>query len=424
MTKLNSQLANTAEEAIKSFEDEHKKNISVFKTNLNELRTTDKLEHREHFLKMVKKHLNIFYYTTQDLDSKKKDNITFYINFGKEHEKVQKILKCDGVLFFKEDAGGVFSNQISLNNIEAISPFLKYLLEFLSDQFSLLNFENITKESDLIIFNKKAKALLKEKHICIDTKDEVIVMLKGLGTSDFINIPIKQINLKIIFDTTHTSYVYISTKTQLRKLFLKEGEDGKKGQDCKELLKWIETNKGNDNRTKYCIIPSQINISKTDFEEYKLAKKYKNDYESRSDIQKKLRTYFLENGSKIININMKFCITILMNITSSGQDIKSDFDAFDEDVMIEESPEQKEARIVKLHKGFKQMFGKLITDGYIEETIIKKTNIEIKDNIFKPCENIDMEEPHVQEDYNNTSIIKKVNKEDSDDETSDIDDSN
>lgn len=423
MTKLNSQLADTAEEAIRRFEEEHKKNISIFKTNLNEMRTIDKLEHREHFLKMVKKHLSIFYYATQDLDSKKKDNITFYINFGKEHEKVQKILKCDGVLIFKEDPGGVFNNQISLNNIEAISPFFKYLLEFLYDQFSLLNFNNITKESDLVIFNKKAKALLKEKHICIDTKDDVIVMLKGLGTTDFINIPIKQINLKIIFDTTHTSYVYISSKTQLRKLFLKEGDDGKKGQDCKELLKWIEANKGNGNRTKYCIIPSQITLSKTDFEEYKLAKKYKNDYESRSDIQKKLRSYFLENGSKIININMKFCITILMNITSAGQENKSDFDAFDEDVMIEESPEQREAKIVKLHKAFKHLFGKLITDGYLEETIVKKSNIEIKDNIFKPCESMDIDEPQVQEEHN-ISIIKKVIKEDTDDETSDIDDSN
>lgn len=423
MTKLNSQLADTAEEAISRFEEEHKKNVSTFKTNLQELRTIEKLEHKEHFLKMVKKHLNIFYYATQDLDSKKKDNITFYMNFGKEHDKVQKILKCDGVLFFKEDAGGVFSNQISLNNIESISPFLKYLLEFLYEQFSLLNYENITKESDLIIFNKKAKALLKEKHICIDTKDEVIVMLKGLGTSDFINIPIKQINLKIIFDTTHSSYIYNSSKTQLRKLFLKEGDDGKKGQDCKELLKWIETNKGNDNRTKYYIIPSQINLSKTDFEEYKLAKRYKNDYESRSAIQKKLRNYFNENTSKIININMKFCITILMNITSTGQDTKSDFDAFDEDITIEESPEQKEVKIVKLHKSFKQMFNKLITNGYLEETVVKKSNIEIKNNIFKPCENIDIDEPQIQEEYN-TSIIKKVNKEDSDDETSDIDDSN
>lgn len=415
MTKTNINLADTAEEAIKQFEEEHQKNLNIFKTNLNELRTNERLELKQNFLTLVQKHLNIFYYAASDREQKKKDNVTFYMNFGKEHEKVQNILKCSGDLVFKEDAGGKFSNQIYVNNIESISPFFKYLLEFLHDQFSLIDYDNITlPTSKLTIFNKKIKNILREKHICLNNDDEVIVMVKGLGTSDFINIPTKQINIKIVFDTAYFTYVYTASKNQIRKLFTKESEDGKKGQECKELLKWIEMNKLNDKRTKYCVVPSQISISKSDFEEYKLSKRFKSDYESISDIQKKLKNYFSNLNSKIITVNMKFWITVTMNITSFGDEVKSEFDMFNDEVVVEESQEQKEIKIVNLHKTFRQTFKRLIAEGNLEEVVTKKTNIEIKDNIFNPYENIETEDVQIEE----PPLIKKLSN--SDDEVSDI----
>lgn len=411
MAKNNSELISDIKELSKQFDVDYEEMLKIFINNLKEIpKDVDRSSKKETFLKMIKKHISIFYYPKND----KKSFLTMYMNFGKEHEKVISIMKCDASLLFRE-GGDNFANQIVLANIKSISTYLSYLIEFIHDQFQLLSsYSNLEPDSSLCILDKKAKNALKDGSISLKN-EKYKVVLKGLGNVGFISFPIKQLSFKIVFDLGNKIVTYTLTKNQTNKLISKE-VDKKKGQECKELIKWVDTNKLNNNRTQYCLVPSQFSFSRVGLFETSLVKRYKKEYEKESDLCSELEAYIIKKKIKIININMKFGLVVNMNINTENDISGSDFDEFgDDEVVISEV--EKQNNICKLHDDFAKKFEYLIQENYIDMISIQKTNIQIKDQKINSYEKIT-----TNTSQNQQSPLITNPKNDDDDESDKSDD--
>lgn len=425
MAKTNTELFDKFEDVKKQFETDYEQLLNLFDTNLTEIKNKidiDRSTKKTKFLEMIKKHLNIFFYPKNE----NKQIITMYANFGKEHDKVISIMKCGASLLFKEGTENKFANQIMLSNITNISAYLIYLLEFINNQFQLLSkYENVDKvSSPLTILDKKAKLALKDNSICINDEDDEEqindIILKGLGNVGFISFPIKQLILKISFDLGNKIITYNCSKLQTRKLMNKDSSDGKKGQDCKELIKWIDTNKLNTNRTQYCVVPSQFSFSRNTLSDSSLTKRYKTDYEKKAKIYKELEKYMLSKNVKNININMKFAVSVVMNINIENNASSSDFDDFDDDeIVVTES--EKQIQICQLHEEFVKKFKHLLDEDCMSSDIIIKPNSDIKAEIFNPYEKI-MPNTSNTSSNNQPPLISSPKCDQSDDEISDASD--
>ncbi|QKE44496.1 hypothetical protein Yalta_049 [Yalta virus] len=384
MAKNISGMLDNPEDLYKQFDADYEKMLKLFMNNLKEIQTdSDRSNKKEAFLKMVKKHISIFYYPKND----KKAILTMYMNFGKEHEKVINIMKCDGSLIFREGADN-FANQIIVANIKNMSTYLYYLIEFIHDQFQLLsNHDNLNNpNSPLCVFDKKTKNVLKEGSISLKNDQKCNVILKGLGSHGFVGFTIKQLSFKIVFDLGSQINTYMINKANVNKLIIKESP-GKKGQDCKELIKWVESNKLNGKRTKYCIVPCQFSFSRIGLAESSLSKRYKKEYEKEGDLCSDLEAYIVKKKAKIINVNMKFGLVVNMHISIDNEECISDFDDFDENKVIV-SEVEKQNNIYALHDDFVKQFDHLIKEEYMETVSVKKTNIEIKDQVLNSYERV------------------------------------
>lgn len=415
MAKNGLVMLDNPEDLYKQFDEEYEKMLKLFMNNLNDIPVdADRSNKKETFLNMVKKHISIFYYPKGD----KKATLTMYMNFGKEHEKVINIMKCDGSLIFREGADN-FANQIIVASVKSMSGYLYYLIEFIHDQFQLLsNHDNLNNpNSPLCVFDRKTKNVLKEGSISLKNDQKCNVILKGLGNNGFIGFTIKQLSFKIVFDLGMETKTYIINKGSVNKLLSKESY-GKKGQDCKELIKWVDTNKLNNNRTQYCLVPCQFSFSRIGLSESSLTKRYKKEYEKEGDLCSDLESYIVQKKIKIINVNMKFGLVVNMYISLENEECTSDFDDFtDGQVIVSET--EKQSNIYTLHDDFVKQFNHLIKDEYMEYITMKKTNIEIKDQVLNSYERVTAS---TSSNSDVPLIINPKNNPDEEEEISDVSD--
>jgi len=392
--------------AKKLFTEKYESFKNTFNTVLNSIRFYDVSEEKKKsFLDHINKNMKIFFYPK----SVEKKTMIFYINFGKNYFKLAKLMKIDGVVIFKEETtNNGFGNQLSMNHVEAMSPYLNYLLNFMYEQFQIINSDNIKKnDGPLIIFDKKIKTLMIEKKLCPAMGKSLDIIVKGLGTQDYVSFGIKNVDIEIVFKTATSTYIYKCEKQQFKKMFNKENYEKKKGMECKELLKWIEANKMDGKRTKYFIIPSQINVEKKDHGELPIVKKFISEFES-ANFSDDLESYLSKISTRVIAMNIKFSLIIRMKIDVDSCENINELDDLASEIGENESEtfEEKEEEIVLLHKDFLKRFKTCIQEKnittntkYVKDLIIPSfDDISNEIKIEKPATPISDEEDDEKSD--------------------------
>lgn len=356
-------------EAKKTFLDNYDSFKETFSKALTSIKTfPTSVKNKPSFIEYVNKNMKIFFYPK----SVEKKTMMFYISFGRNCFKLTKLMKIDGTTVFKEDtSSNHYPNQICMSYVESMTPYLSYLLEHIYTQLQIINSDNLKKkDSPLVIFDQKIKSLMVEKKLCPSMSKPLDIIVKGLGTKDFISFGIKNVDIEITFKTEKGIYIYTCDKQQFQRMFNKEYEidekTKKKGFECKELLKWIELNKMDEKRTKYFIIPSQINIEKKDLSELPFVKKFISELENNT-FAEDLETFLKGNITRTILVNLKFSLFIRMKIEQSTCGNSGELDGFASALgdAGDETFEEREAEVLSLHRDFLKKFRLSISENNI-----------------------------------------------------------
>lgn len=383
MFELQKKIDDEKQVLIKKFDDDYQNLKKIFDTNLNALpESSNQSNKKNSFISLIKKHINVYQYPP------KTSIVVIYLNFDKEQKSVRRFMKCDSSFLVKDSLTQAFPSQILLADIKSVSPYLKYLLEHIHDQLLLLSdYNNLKSNSNLTLFNNNTKSFLIEQAICIKNGKTSDIIIKGLGSSkEYINFSIKRFSFEISFELKDRICVYTADEKKIKEMVAND----KDKKITKELIKWIDSNKLNENRTSYYVMPFQISFSKNSLSEIPLTKKYKTEYEKSGMLCNELEKYILNKNIRVITANMKYTVHVEMVFNTENGGHCSDFDCFDEEVKT--IPEyEKLNNIDELHKSFLSMSKELIQNNTIQTKTILKSNIEIKNDILNKYEKITIE---------------------------------